>query len=262
MKTRLIGLLVLSATAVLGLAPAAQAEVRVSPNYRLAADKAPFRFQDQPGLAVNPNNPNHVVAVNANYLDSDCETSVSTDGGSTWSPPVSLRPPTGQNFRQWCHNTVGTNQIVEFGTGQNVYTAVSAQRDVPGIGFLEDAAALLYKSTDGGADLAGGRRGHGRWPGRPRSQHHGRSRLVPALDRRRPRSGYRRCRPHPHRGPRHPLDHQWWLPHAARKRLQPDQGFGLRERWNDLLRVRSGSDLWGYTPTTSRRSRSSTRITP
>ena len=148
MKTRWIGLLVLSATAVLGLAPAAQADVRVSPNYRLAADKAPFRFQDQPGLAVNPNNSNHVVAVNANYLDSDCETSVSTDGGSTWSPPVSLRAPSGQNFRQWCHNTVGTNQIVEFGTGQNVYTAVAAQREASG--FLEDAAALLYKSTDGG----------------------------------------------------------------------------------------------------------------
>ena len=150
MKMRWISLLVLSAAVALGLAPAAQADVRVGPNYRLAADKAPFRFQDQPGLAVNPGNPNHVVAVNANYLDSDCETSVSTDGGSTWSPPVSLRPPSGQNFRQWCHNTVGTNQTVEFGTGQNVYTAVAAQRDVPGAGFLEDAAALVYKSTDGG----------------------------------------------------------------------------------------------------------------
>jgi hypothetical protein len=149
MKTRLICLAVLTATVAVGLAPPATAEVRVSPNYRLNNDSAPFRGQDQPGLAVNPTNPNHVVAVNANYLDSKCEASMSTNGGSTWSPAVTLRPPTGQDYVQFCANTVGTNQIVEFGSNNTVYTAVAAQKQ--GAGFLQDAAALLYKSTDGGA---------------------------------------------------------------------------------------------------------------
>ena len=65
MKTRLICLAVLTATVAVGLASPATAEVRVSPNYRLNNDSAPFRGQDQPGLAVSPTNPNHVVAVNA-----------------------------------------------------------------------------------------------------------------------------------------------------------------------------------------------------
>src|SRR4051812_4907907 len=148
MKTRCICLAILTATVAVSLAPNANAEGRVSPNYRLNNDSAPFRGQDQPGLAVDPTNPNHVVAVDANYLDSTCEASVSTNAGSTWSPAITLRPPTGQDFVQFCSNTVGTNQIVDFGTNNTVYTAVSAQKQ--GAGFLQDAAALLYKSTDGG----------------------------------------------------------------------------------------------------------------
>src|SRR5947208_2284004 len=101
MKTRWICLAVLTASALASLAPAASAEVRVSPNYRLNSDSAPFRGEDQPGLSVDPSNANHVVAVYANYLDSTCDATMSTNGGSTWSPAVKLRPPTGQDYVQF-----------------------------------------------------------------------------------------------------------------------------------------------------------------
>jgi hypothetical protein len=96
MSSRLISLAVLAATVVLlGLVPAAQAEVRVSPNYRLASDPSPFRGRDQTALAVNRGNPQHVVQINANYLDLTCESSVSFDGGDTWSAAVALPFPAG-----------------------------------------------------------------------------------------------------------------------------------------------------------------------
>lgn len=150
--TRWLSLAVLTATvALLGLVPAAQAVERVGPNYRLDSDSSPFRGQDQIGLAVNPANPQHVVAVYANYLDSRCEASASFDGGTTWSAAFQFTPPGANPFDDYakgCNNSFGTSQYVEFGTGNNVYTVTGGQKR--GIGFLQDSSQLLYKSTDGG----------------------------------------------------------------------------------------------------------------
>src|SRR5688500_11167452 len=103
---RALSLAVVSAVALLGLVPAAQAELRVSKNYRLLSDPATFRSKDMTGVAVNPANPNHVVQVNANYLSEDCEGTRSLDGGTTWSvaDPFALpTPPAGQpGYAQSC----------------------------------------------------------------------------------------------------------------------------------------------------------------
>ncbi len=146
---RRTSLVLLAATVGLaGLVPAAQADVRVSPNFRLNSDSSPFRTQDRLGLAVDPANPQHVVEVNGNFRVLGCEASSSVDGGSTWSAAVPLPfpgPSMGQGaFVPGC----GLNQSVQFGSGQNVYTAATAQRD--GGGFLQDASVLVYKSTNGG----------------------------------------------------------------------------------------------------------------
>ena len=151
--TRWISLALLAATVgLLALVPAAEAEVRVSPNFKVNNDSSPFRGRDQAGLATNPANPQHVVAIYSNYLDSTCEASASFDGGSTWTAPYPLVPPTAgageQPFFKSCTNTVGLSQYVEFGSGNNVYTAATAQRLATG--FLQDPTGLFYRSTDGG----------------------------------------------------------------------------------------------------------------
>src|SRR3954469_14713618 len=136
---RTIGLALLAVGAVtLVLASAAQAEVRVSPNYRLNSDSSPFRGQDQVAFAVSPTNPQHVVEINANYLDSTCEATASFDGGATWSAAFTLPIPgaSGQllAFLKGCTNTVGLSPYVEFGKDdQTVYTVATSQRqDVGG----------------------------------------------------------------------------------------------------------------------------------
>ena len=147
MNPRWISLAVLTATVVLlGLVPAAQAEVRVSPNYKLNSDSNPFGGRDQTALAVNRTNPQHVVQINANYLDLTCESSVSTDGGTTWSNAVALpfpAAPAGGTAIPSCQ----TNQSVEFGSGQNVYTTATAANLPPD---FPDSAVIVFRSSDGG----------------------------------------------------------------------------------------------------------------
>jgi hypothetical protein len=145
---RWISLAVLTATVgILGLVPAAQAEVRVSLNDKLDSDSSPFRGRDQPGLAVNPANPQHVVQINANYLDLTCEGSVSSDGGETWSDAVPLAPPRPSSLLSPFEPSCSSYQSIEFGSGDNVYATATAGRT--GTSFA-DSSTLVFKSEDGG----------------------------------------------------------------------------------------------------------------
>ena len=155
MFKRFIGIALIATTAGLaGIVPApAQAQqTRVSPNFKLASDPSAFRGRDGVGLAVNPNNPQHIVAVHTNYLESTCEASASFDGGATWSTAFALAPPdpVGFSFPPICNSSFGASQYVEFGSGQSVYTAAVMQRREDTIGFAQDASAMVFKSNDGG----------------------------------------------------------------------------------------------------------------
>src|SRR5215212_8986924 len=90
---RLNAAIITGAVGVLALVPAASdAAVRVGANYRLNGDTCAFRGKDQLALAVNPANPQHVVATFANYLTENCEATASFDGGANWAEPVALAP--------------------------------------------------------------------------------------------------------------------------------------------------------------------------
>jgi len=149
------------AVGLLGVAPAANAELRVSPNQRVTNDPSSFRGKDMPSLAVNPNNPQHIVATNSDYLDEACEASASFDGGATWSEAAQLTPPAqavGNPFMASCRvsNHAGESmfQGVVFGSGNNVY-ATSITPKAAGTAE-EGASALIYKSTNGGVTFTPG----------------------------------------------------------------------------------------------------------
>ena len=158
MKRALI-LAAVSATSLLGLAPAAQGELRVSKNYRLAHDPSNTRSKDMTALAVNPNNANHVVQVNANYLTEDCEGTRSLDGGTTWTRADAFAlptPPAGEpGYAQSCristHLAESMYQTVAFGSGQNVYATYITPQLVAG-GGEQGQAVVVVRSTNGGAN--------------------------------------------------------------------------------------------------------------
>src|SRR3712207_6584588 len=152
MKRALI-LAAVSATSLLGLVPAAQAELRVSKNQRLAHDPSTFRSKDMTAVAVNPANPNHVVQVNANYLSEDCEGSRSLDGGATWSraDAFAVPPGYGQSCRVSNHLAESMYQTVQFGSGNNVYATYIDPQLAAG-GGEQGQAVVVIRSTDGGAN--------------------------------------------------------------------------------------------------------------
>lgn len=156
---RRLSLAVIAGVALFGAAPAAQADLRVDDNQRLPADSSPFRGKDQPGLAVNPSNPRHIVATNSDYLNEDCEASASFDGGATWSDSFTLQPPAGGTpFMASCrvsnHSGESMFQGVAFGSGQTVYaTSITPRQN---LGVEEGASGLVYKSTNGGVTWSAG----------------------------------------------------------------------------------------------------------
>ncbi|HSH58916.1 MAG TPA: cell wall-binding repeat-containing protein, partial [Acidimicrobiales bacterium] len=120
----------------------ATGSVRASENYRLRAGETPGRGRDVPGLAVNPRNPNHIVELDVDYLNGECDYHTSFDGGRTWTgghltarqttenPPFPGTPPgrlpCDQNFDSGGYAHV--NATVAFGSAQNVYVAFSSHR--------------------------------------------------------------------------------------------------------------------------------------
>jgi putative cell wall-binding protein len=158
MKRALI-LAAVTAGALVGLVPAAQADLRAGPNFRLNSDPNAFRGKDQVALAVDPSNPNHIVEVNANYLTQECEGTTSTDGGVTWSPAFAFKAPAPnvgeQPFPPTClagpHLAENMFQTVKFGSGQNVYATFRLPRVSPvNPSGLQGASILVVRSTDGG----------------------------------------------------------------------------------------------------------------
>lgn len=152
--------LIAGGIALLGAVPAAQAELRVEKNQRLSSDNGPFRGKDQVSLAVNPNNPRHVVAVNMDYLDENCDATASFDGGATWTEASDLQPPSGGSapFLPTCrvgnHAGEAIFKGVTFGSGQNVYATSITPRAL--LGVEQGASTVIYKSTNGGVTWSSG----------------------------------------------------------------------------------------------------------
>ena len=153
-RRRIAALAVAAATTVtvLTASPPARAQtvgqLRVGENYRLN-DAPTSRVRDTPGLAVNPANRNQLVHVQKDTLAQDCLAFSSTDGGITWSgkaltPPAPFPPPGSPVTLPSCPSTEGS---VEWGTGNNVYTAVSVAQTVGG-----NNSVIVYRSSDGGAN--------------------------------------------------------------------------------------------------------------
>jgi putative cell wall-binding protein len=135
---------------VLSSAPAAAARVgggRVAANTLLGVDTVGARGRGLPGLAADPADPDHVVEVEEDLTSGRCSFETTFDGGSTWAggdltaPPDFPQPPCPPlDSTGYGHS----NQSVEFGSGQNVYTTFSARRGSQG------DSVLVSRSADGG----------------------------------------------------------------------------------------------------------------
>lgn len=152
MSTRIVGAALIAAVAVSGLVSStAAADVRVSKNRPLLPNANPIYGRDSVGLAVNPRNRRHIVAV---YTDLDalqCEVAVSFDGGYAWrrtrlkAPAGYVNPPCTVGR----HLSALLDQSIAFGRGNTVYTTFSSAT-LDAQGEPQAKSTLVARSTDGG----------------------------------------------------------------------------------------------------------------
>src|SRR5258708_7304738 len=76
--------LVIAGALAAGAPPPATADVRVSQNTPLHPTSEVIYGRDALGMAANPSNPRHIVAVYADWVSLNCEVAVSKDTGRTW----------------------------------------------------------------------------------------------------------------------------------------------------------------------------------
>ncbi|MGH9179500.1 MAG: hypothetical protein ACRD0N_13225 [Acidimicrobiales bacterium] len=137
---------------VLTASPPARAQtvgqLRVGENYRLGEMPA-SRVRDRPGVVAKPTDRSRLVHVQKDTLAQDCLAYYSTDAGTTWTgkvltPPAPFPPPGSPVTLPSCPNYDGT---VEWGSGNNVYTAISLASEVGG-----NNSVIVYRSTDAGVN--------------------------------------------------------------------------------------------------------------
>jgi len=140
-----------------GLPSAAGADVRVSPNRPLLPDSSPVYGRDSVGLAVNPRDEDHIVAVYTDLDTFDCEVATSFDGGQKWrstrlkAPPGYVSPPCTVGR----HLSALLDQSIAFGSGRNVYTTFSSPI-VDATGEPQGKSVLVARSRNGGRSFRTG----------------------------------------------------------------------------------------------------------
>ena len=129
----------------------ASADVRVGKNYPLLPSAEPIYGRDSVGLAVNPRDPQHLVAVYTDLDTMHCEVASSFDGGRTWrrtrlkAPAGYVSPPCTVGR----HLSALLDQSIVFGRGRTVYTTFSSAI-VDSAGEPTGKSVLVARSTDGG----------------------------------------------------------------------------------------------------------------
>ena len=135
----------------------ATSPLRVSTNRALLPTPDPIYGRDAIGLAVNPRNAKHIVAVYNDYQTLWCEVSVSFDGGRKWrrsrlkAPAGFIHPPctVGNHLANFLDGSI------VFGRGNTVYTTFAS-------GLVDEnddsrgKSVLVARSTNGGRSFATG----------------------------------------------------------------------------------------------------------
>ncbi len=138
----------LQAPGAAALIPYRSPAVKFSRNILLSQDRGRLPYQTEPHIAVNPKDPDHIVAALIDYNFIGVSNYVSIDGGATWDGPFQPQIPRGEIAG------VG-DPVVAFDREGNVYISqmsVSQQDFLIGgeLGSAQVASVVISYSSDGG----------------------------------------------------------------------------------------------------------------
>jgi len=113
-------------------------------NVQVSFDKSANNARSESSVAINPNNPDQIVAASKKFLnietyDFTLATEYSTDGGQTWQASPDLALPKGA--------TVMTDPTLAWDDSNNVFLVGLTGNDPPTWNVI---GIVIYKSSDGG----------------------------------------------------------------------------------------------------------------
>ncbi|MEA2255868.1 MAG: hypothetical protein QOG35_1913 [Solirubrobacteraceae bacterium] len=149
--------LVIAGALAAGAPAPATADIRVSQNTPLHPTSEVIYGRDALGMAANPSNPRHIVAVYADWVSLNCEVAVSKDTGKTWRR-TRLRAPAGFADPPCTIGNHLANQLdggIAFGSANSVYVTFATGIVKPD-GNGSGKSVLLAKSSDGGRTFGTG----------------------------------------------------------------------------------------------------------
>jgi hypothetical protein len=130
------------------LVPYRDPSAKFSRNVLISEDFGDLPIQTEPHLAVNPNDPDHIIAGMIDYGFPSLSSYVSIDGGATWEGPTRVKYP---------REDVASagDPIIEFDRGGKAYygyISIDVQEYVIGplVGQSEISRISLSRSDDGG----------------------------------------------------------------------------------------------------------------
>ena len=139
---------VLQAAGAAALVPYRSPTQKFSRNILLSRDMGPTPIQTEPALAVNPNDPEHLVVGVIDYNTIAMSTYVTIDGGKTWQGPFQ------SNYLGGDLGSAG-DPIASFDREGNVYMGTISvgieERQIAGLPLTQTVSSIsVTKSSDGG----------------------------------------------------------------------------------------------------------------
>lgn len=116
---------------------------------RANGDESPVRGYEAPSVAVDPNDPNHIVVTDINLVGGRCGWHVTFDGGKEWEDGV-FELPTGFRHCQLDSGGFLPAGNVAMGPSGNVYAALTSAGGWDAGRASEGESILLAVSGDGG----------------------------------------------------------------------------------------------------------------
>ncbi len=125
----------------------------VFPPCRAAENPVPVRGYENPSIAVNPSDPNHMIVMTNDLIGARCSWHVTFNRGQEWKDNYFQIPP---GYTQCGLESAGhlSSGNVTFGPSGTVYATISSAGGLSGDVASEKESVLLYRSTDGGRSFA------------------------------------------------------------------------------------------------------------
>ena len=140
-------------SAVVATSAGASTYPSVTENVRVTLGKAPARMDIIPAVAVDPNNPQHIVVAAGDSAIGSCVLYSSTDGGATFLAGRSWAMPSGNGFDKCTPNSASMAFPVAFAGDGSIVEGIEVAPHTESVGFdnFSPTSMVVSRTTDAGS---------------------------------------------------------------------------------------------------------------